>query len=103
MHNANASRNGSARLLNDGRSNEAAIIRSPMDWRDQTILITGGTGSFGTRFVEIALKEFRPKKIIVFSRDELKQHDMQSRFHGESSMCYFIGDVRDKDRLRRAL
>lgn len=70
----------------------------------QTLLITGGTGSFGKKFVEKVLLEYRPKKLIVFSRDELKQHDMRQRFPdtGDSPMRYFIGDVRDRERLYRA-
>ena len=70
----------------------------------KVILITGGTGSFGRRFVEILLAGFRPRKVIVFSRDELKQHEMRSQFPDDpgSPMRYFIGDVRDKDRLQRA-
>ncbi len=70
----------------------------------QNILITGGTGSFGKRFVEIVLREYRPKRLIVFSRDELKQHDMRQKFPdgAGSSMRYFLGDVRDSERLRRA-
>jgi UDP-N-acetylglucosamine 4,6-dehydratase len=71
---------------------------------DQVILITGGTGSFGKKCLEIVLREARPKKVIVFSRDELKQHEMRQRFPdiGDSPVRYFIGDVRDKDRLYRA-
>jgi UDP-N-acetylglucosamine 4,6-dehydratase len=76
----------------------------PLDWSKTTVLITGGTGSFGRKFIEIALKEKRPKKLIVFSRDELKQHEMRQTFSdaGDSTLRYFIGDVRDKDRLNRA-
>jgi UDP-N-acetylglucosamine 4,6-dehydratase len=75
-----------------------------LDWSKATVLVTGGTGSFGNKFVEIALREKRPKKLIIFSRDELKQHDMRQRFPdtGDSPLRYFIGDVRDKDRLYRA-
>ena len=64
----------------------------------QSILITGATGSFGRKFIELALKEHRPKKLIVFSRDELKQHDMRQQFpdSGGSPMRYFLGDVRDE-------
>ena len=72
----------------------------------QTILITGGTGSFGQKFVELVLRDYHPKKLIVFSRDELKQHDMRKRFSDQiagSPIRYFIGDVRDADRLRRAM
>ncbi len=75
-----------------------------MDWQDKAVLVTGGTGSFGRKFIEILLKEYHPRKIIVFSRDELKQHEMR-RLHGfdHPSLRYFIGDVRDRDRLRRAM
>ncbi len=72
-----------------------------MNWNDKTVLITGGTGSFGKKFVEIALKKYRPKKLIVFSRDELKQFEMQQNFR-DSILRYFLGDVRDKERLHRA-
>lgn len=70
----------------------------------KTILVTGGTGSFGKQFVEIVLAEYQPKKLIVFSRDELKQHEMKKRHPDtdDSPMRYFIGDVRDRDRLYRA-
>lgn len=75
-----------------------------LDWANSTVLVTGGTGSFGKKFIEIMLKEKRPKKLIVFSRDELKQHDMRQVFPdtGDSPLRYFLGDVRDKDRLCRA-
>src|SRR5689334_17053347 len=73
-----------------------------MNWSEQTIVLTGGTGSFGKKFVEIMLKEFKPKVIRVFSRDELKQYEMQKKFN-HPSMRYFIGDVRDKDRVYRAM
>ena len=69
---------------------------------NQTILITGGTGSFGKMFVETILREYHPKKVIVFSRDELKQFEMQQQFDSPV-MRYFIGDVRDKERLVRAM
>jgi UDP-N-acetylglucosamine 4,6-dehydratase len=68
----------------------------------KTILITGGTGSFGKKYVETLLKLHSPKKIIIFSRDELKQYEMQQVFN-HPCMRYFIGDVRDADRLRRAM
>ncbi len=70
----------------------------------KTVLITGGTGSFGRRFVEIVLQRYKPQKLIVFSRDELKQFEMQAQY-GERqypNIRYFIGDVRDRDRLYRA-
>lgn len=68
----------------------------------KTILITGGTGSFGKKFVEILLKEHNPKKVIIYSRDELKQYEMAQVFT-DKRMRYFIGDVRDKARLEIAL
>jgi len=69
-----------------------------------TILVTGGTGSFGHQFVRSALEELNPRKLIVFSRDELKQHEMRREFPDGmgSPMRYFIGDVRDGERLQRA-
>ena len=69
---------------------------------DKTILITGGTGSFGKKYVETLLKHHKPRKIIIFSRDELKQFEMQQVFD-QPCMRYFIGDVRDANRLRRAM
>ncbi len=70
---------------------------------EQTILITGGTGSFGHTFVPMTLAKYNPKKIIIFSRDEMKQWEMAKLFQGDSRVRFFIGDVRDKDRLYRAL
>ena len=72
---------------------------------NQTILITGGTGSFGKKFIEKLLYKYKPKKIIVYSRDELKQFEMQKIFPGNknTSIRYFIGDIRDLPRLKQAL
>jgi UDP-N-acetylglucosamine 4,6-dehydratase (inverting) len=72
---------------------------------NKTILITGGTGSFGKRFVRRILSEYNPKKVIIYSRDELKQYEMSKTFSPQKYPCirYFIGDVRDRDRLYRAL
>ncbi|MEE3636771.1 UDP-N-acetylglucosamine 4,6-dehydratase (inverting) [Pseudomonas sp. AL 58] len=70
---------------------------------NKTILITGGTGSFGNTFVPMTLAKYNPKKIIIFSRDEMKQWDMAKKFEGDSRVRFFIGDVRDKERLYRAL
>jgi len=67
------------------------------------VLVTGGTGSFGKKFVEVMLNEYRPQKLIVFSRDELKQHEMRAAGLDHSSLRYFLGDVRDPQRLERAL
>ncbi len=72
-------------------------------WKDKTVLITGGTGSFGKKFTRIMLGECRPKKLIIFSRDELKQHEMRTSGFDHDSLRYFIGDVRDKERLMRAM
>ena len=73
-----------------------------MNWSEQVVLVTGGTGSFGHKFVEIMLREYRPKKLVILSRDELKQHDMRAEGFDHPSLRWFIGDVRDADRLRRA-
>jgi len=71
-------------------------------FNDKVILITGATGSFGKKYVQILLKKYKPKKIIVFSRDELKQYEMAQQFN-EPCMRYFLGDVRDKERLKKAM
>lgn len=73
-----------------------------MDWTDKKILVTGGTGSFGKRFVEVMLNEYHPARLIVYSRDELKQHEMRMAGYNHPNLRYFIGDVRDLPRLRRA-
>jgi len=71
----------------------------------KSVLVTGGTGSFGKRFIETILQDHRPRRVVVFSRDELKQFEMGHRFSTERypQMRYFIGDVRDKERLYRAM
>src|SRR5688572_23452798 len=74
-----------------------------MDLNGSTILITGGTGSFGKQCVSTLLQQYQPDKIIVFSRDELKQHEMRTGGFDHPSLRYFIGDVRDLARLRRAM
>jgi UDP-N-acetylglucosamine 4,6-dehydratase len=74
-----------------------------MNWSDQVVLVTGGTGSFGKKFIEVMLKEYHPAKLIVFSRDELKQHEMRVSGFDHPGLRYFIGDIRDVDRLRRAM
>ncbi len=73
-----------------------------MNWNDSTVLITGGTGSFGHEFTELLLQRHDPQKVIIFSRDELKQHKMRVEGFDHDNLRYFIGDVRDVDRLRRA-
>jgi UDP-N-acetylglucosamine 4,6-dehydratase/5-epimerase len=74
-----------------------------MNFSDKTILITGGTGSFGKKFTEIVFKKYKPKKVIIFSRDEFKQYEMAKVFpDNKYSIRFFIGDIREKDRLVRA-
>lgn len=70
-------------------------------FRDKVVLITGGTGSFGHKFTETVISSYKPKKLIIFSRDEMKQYEMQKRFP-QKNVRFFIGDVRDSDRLHRA-
>ena len=70
---------------------------------NSSILITGGTGSFGHAFVKMTLEKYRPKKIVILSRDEMKQWEMQKLYENNEIVRFFIGDVRDKDRLYRAL
>ncbi len=72
-------------------------------FNNKTILITGGTGSFGNTFVPMTLEKYNPKKVIIFSRDEMKQWDMAKKYVGDDRVRFFIGDVRDKERLYRAL
>jgi UDP-N-acetylglucosamine 4,6-dehydratase/5-epimerase len=74
-----------------------------MNWSEQVVLVTGGTGSFGKKFAELMLRDYHPRKLIIFSRDELKQHDMQASGFDHPSLRYFIGDIRDRSRLERAL
>ena len=69
----------------------------------KSILITGGTGSFGKTFVPMTLEKYNPKSIIIYSRDEMKQWDMSQKYVNDSRVKFIIGDVRDKDRLSRAL
>jgi UDP-N-acetylglucosamine 4,6-dehydratase/5-epimerase len=70
---------------------------------NSTILVTGGTGSFGNTFIPMTLEKYKPKKIIVYSRDEMKQWEMAKNLKNNSAVRFFIGDIRDKDRLYRAL
>jgi len=74
-----------------------------MNLRGRTVLLTGGTGSFGSAFVERVLSDYMDVTIRVLSRDELKQSQMQERFAGDPRLRFFVGDVRDRDRLRRAM
>ena len=68
-----------------------------------TLLITGGTGSFGRAFIRHALDHLDPARLIVYSRDELKQYEVRQLFAGDPRLRFFIGDIRDADRLRRAM
>lgn len=81
-------------------------MKNQYDINGKTVLITGGTGSFGKKFVKTILEKYQVKKLIVFSRDELKQFEMQNEFEGQVSkrdrLRFFIGDIRDRDRLYRA-
>ena len=70
---------------------------------NSSILITGGTGSFGRAFVRMTLEKYNPKKIVILSRDEMKQWEMQKIYTDDARVRFFIGDVRDKNRLYRAL
>jgi UDP-N-acetylglucosamine 4,6-dehydratase len=70
---------------------------------NSSLLITGGTGSFGNSFVPMTLDKYNPKKLVIFSRDEMKQWEMAKKFKDDNRVRFFIGDVRDKDRLNRAL
>ena len=72
-------------------------------FENSSILITGGTGSFGHTFVPMLLEQYNPRKVIIFSRDEMKQWEMAKQFAGDHRVRFFIGDVRDRDRLYRAL
>jgi UDP-N-acetylglucosamine 4,6-dehydratase len=74
-----------------------------MDWTQKAVLVTGGTGSFGRKFIEELLRSYHPARLIVYSRDELKQHEMRSGGFDHPSLRYFIGDVRDLPRLHRAM
>jgi UDP-N-acetylglucosamine 4,6-dehydratase/5-epimerase len=73
-----------------------------VNWSQEAVLVTGGTGSFGKKFVELMLREYRPHRLVILSRDELKQHEMRASGLNDPSLRYFIGDVRDVNRLKRA-
>ncbi|WP_223694632.1 UDP-N-acetylglucosamine 4,6-dehydratase (inverting) [Leifsonia poae] len=68
-----------------------------------SILVTGGTGSFGKAFIDYALKNLNPKRIVIYSRDELKQYEARLRFNDDPRLRWFIGDIRDQHRLKRAM
>src|ERR1700751_633407 len=81
------------------------FARPWMDLNERSVLVTGGTGSFGKHFIKMVIAQYKPRRLIVFSRDELKQFEMQQEFpHAQYPFIrYFIGDVRDRDRLELAL
>ena len=87
--------------MNRGR--HLTLLLDEIMLEGKTILVTGGTGSFGNTFVPMTLAKFNPKKIIILSRDEMKQWDMAKKFQRDPRVRFFIGDVRDRDRLYRAL
>ncbi len=74
-----------------------------MEWSEKTILLTGGTGTLGQKFTEVMLRKHKPRVIRIFSRDELKQYEMEKRFNSDRRLRFFIGDVRDKSRMERAM
>src|SRR5215469_5384674 len=74
-----------------------------MNWSEQVVMVTGGTGSFGKKFIELMLNEYHPKSLVVFSRDEIKQHDMRASGLNAPPLRYLLGDVRDSQRLEEAL
>jgi UDP-N-acetylglucosamine 4,6-dehydratase len=76
-----------------------------LDLNDKAVMVTGGTGSFGKHFVKTVIEEYKPRRLVIFSRDELKQYEMQQMFPMDRYpfMRYFIGDVRDRDRLELAM
>lgn len=81
------------------------FLNPAIDLNDRTVLVTGGTGSFGKHFVKLVIARYKPRKLIIFSRDELKQYEMAQMFPQEKYpfMRYFIGDVRNRDRLEMAM
>ena len=81
----------------------SANTKLPSKFEWLSLLITGGTGSFGRKCIETLLRDYKLSKIIIFSRDESKQHEMQSAGFNHKSLRYFVGDVRDRDRLTRAM
>src|SRR5262245_22232432 len=80
----------------------AVTTEGPVTWSEASVLITGGTGSFGNKFVEIMLARHRPRRLVVFRRDELNESEMIARFR-DPSLRFFLGDVRDRERLVRAM
>src|SRR4051794_6695467 len=97
---------GDCNIMDNGAPGKDRTMNQKQDlFGDKVVLVTGGTGSFGKQFVATMLREHAPRKLIIFSRDELKQFDMRGQFDEQRYPCmrYFIGDVRDRDRLYRAM
>src|SRR6266446_5702161 len=95
----------SRRLRAEARrvTRQKRFLREQMvNWSQESILVTGGTGSFGKKFVETMLRESQPQRLVVFSRDELKQNEMRTSGFDHPNLRYFIGGVRDVERLKRA-
>ncbi len=80
-----------------------SLSKGAINWSESRILIVGGTGSFGRHFCKILLEKYHPKVVRIYSRDELKQHEMQQEFQNHRNLRFFIGDVRDVVRLKRAM
>jgi UDP-N-acetylglucosamine 4,6-dehydratase len=97
LHHKNRTIDQARIILKQGNADVGKI-----DWQNQSILLTGGTGSFGKHFCKVMLEKYHPKVIRIYSRDELKQHEMRQIF-GDDFIRYFIGDVRDGERLKRAM
>jgi UDP-N-acetylglucosamine 4,6-dehydratase len=97
LHHKNRTIDQARIILKQGNADVGKI-----DWQNQSILLTGGTGSFGKHFCKVMLEKYHPKVIRIYSRDELKQHEMRQTF-GDDVIRYFIGDVRDGERLKRAM
>jgi UDP-N-acetylglucosamine 4,6-dehydratase len=96
-------KSGLSKLQLDSRAaHTPATLHEVVMFDQKTILITGGTGSFGHKYVQTLLARYKPAKIIIYSRDELKQYEMQQKYNADC-MRYFIGDVRDEQRLIRAM
>ena len=91
--------------VNQGRKilEQSGTCSTPLEWRNKKILVTGGTGSFGRHFCRLMLEKYQPEVIRIYSRDELKQHEMRIEFKDDSRLRFFIGDVRDGRRLQRAM
>ncbi len=75
-------------------------MRTKSDWSKQTILLTGGTGSFGKKFTEVMLKVYKPKKLIIFSRDEFKQYEMQKQFVNFRDCCFMLNIVLNENKSK---